>query len=1287
MENIIKDPGLYLPSDSLPELISPVIQDYQNANAFVQSREDFADSISMPGDSITELINKVESYQAMSRELLSQPNPEIPVGPGYQFNLDNALNKLSKKINSGNPTLNAAAAPMNLGSKSDYDRYANSEDFQTFGYVPSLGSEQEYRYGRAMTWGDTMGKALAGGGALAWDTFVEGWKGWGRMAEALFTWDSSKLMGSEEERYQIAKEQEEIFNKYAIYNTAESEDSLLNRQFFGNMMQQAGFTVGALGQMILETYLTAGIGKAISASVGGIGKAKALRTAGTVGELINDTRKAQQVISNTQRVNNALKQIPRALVPMYGTVDDMVKAGRAGAGTLQLGMLLGGGIKREMSMFNMARSEAIFEAASTYKDLEDKLVNEFVSTNGREPNETELETIRKTADNASSDNFASNLGILTLMNRVQFGNMFKNFNTSRKIFSANATALGEDVFEVSGKVGDKTVKKVYEKGFVGRLGAVRDISKTFGRKKAAWEATKSMGLGLMKFEGSEGAQELLQEASNKGLSDYYYNLYHGNKGFGTKVDNVLSSIQNPLTDIDGAKTFLMGALTGRFIAPFSYAAGKAFAGKEGKDIAARKREAISIINTFYSDPTQYAKEWIANVKVQNRAAATMEEAVANGDRYTFYNTKDSAFAKAVSAAIKLNMYESLKDSLTELSKELNDQEFKEAFNLEPGSANRENVSQFMGKVVSQMDDYYTLYNNLKDKYGDRIVPELYRYNKPEEYERAKIAKIALDNAIEMLTTNVFKSRQSTKRAAELQQEIAANANIGASSTEILTKLGSEQSIEDHVNMLSKEISFYEKADTLDPEQRAVLKMKKQELKLAQAWKEAFEDVMTGQGESYFAEGAIKSIYQAYENLVNFYNKSEQKNVSVSIEDIEDNFTKFLDYIQLNKDSKAYVDAMNLLADPYNMKLIIEATKSSIDEMGKLMQAEHVKEVESIPDPSAPVTPENPEQPPAASPAASVANTPETPPAGSGTATSEPESQADQELEKALQAAYDKYKTEAEKAGNKVASYDQWKDFSAAAKDIRKKFEQKNSGQSSSAEIINQAKEKLRAIWNEIGNAAGRNAIEEGWAESFGYLAQALEVGGDKIQAHGMGKSSFATSLRDLFELFEKGIDSTRGGGQLYTAPLVTPKGSNAGAGMGTASGSAYTDGAFVLVAKKGVLGIKSLNDIGGILVNSGITDIRPEILNELRQAFPGLIVESYKDAKAMVEQLNNQPVTTSTSTTNDPYTAEFDVAAVNTETISTDVVDQILSSTISEKSDNFDSKADDFFNNLTVCNI
>jgi hypothetical protein len=199
----------YTPSDT-PMPTTDVVQ---AAAGLGPTGDEYANSISS-GESITDLINDVQSLQKTGQDLLNNrsaiPNSPSPGG----FNPDASFQDLIRAINPETPTLKAFAQEREIGSVADYNRYKDSKYFGTFGYNPNLGSQQEYNYGQAQTWGDTIGNALAGGSHLAYDTFVEGWKGWGRMAEALFTWDSSKLMGSEEERYQIAKEQEDLMNKY-----------------------------------------------------------------------------------------------------------------------------------------------------------------------------------------------------------------------------------------------------------------------------------------------------------------------------------------------------------------------------------------------------------------------------------------------------------------------------------------------------------------------------------------------------------------------------------------------------------------------------------------------------------------------------------------------------------------------------------------------------------------------------------------------------------------------------------------------------------------------------------------------------------------------------------------------------------------------------------------------------------------------------------------------------------------------------------------------------------------
>lgn len=1282
MENFNIDSGIYLPEQPR-ELISPVLQDYANSGAFITSEKDYAESISMPGDTMSDLINKVEAYTAMSQNLVNQPNPEMP-GPGMgDFNMEQSMSKLYKGLNPSTPSLKASARPQYLGSAEELERYASSDNFQTFGFSPSLGSEQEYRYGRAMSWGETMGKAFAGSALLAKDTFVEGWKGWGRMAEALFTLDASKLYGSREERYQMAKEQEAIFNKYAIYSTEESEDSILNRQFFGNMVQQVGFTVGALAQMGVETYLGGRFAKIIASAAGGINKGRALAGAATVGELINDTRKVQQLMSNTQRITKALQELPRAMIPLFGTVQDLSKAAKAGAGTFQLAMIGAGGIKRELSMFNMARSEAIFEAASTYKDLEDKLTSEFRNTNGRDPNAEELESMRSTADRASSDNFYTNVGILTVMNRIQLDNMVKSFNRSRRIFNDNLTAFGDEVFEVTGKVGGKTVTKVYEKGFVGRLGAIGDIAKTFGKKTAAWQATKSIGKGLMKFEGSEGMQELLQEASNKGLSDYYYDLYNGKSGYDDKIDKVISSIKNPITDIEGTKTFLMGALTGRLIAPFSYGLSKINMGEEGKLRAAKKKESIDIINTFYADPTQYIKEQIANVKVQNRAARTMEEAAANQDRYTFHNAKDSAFAKAMASAIRLNMYESFRDTLVEFSDEMTPEEFRKAFGIDSNDANKRDVKQFLGNMVRQMDEYHVLYNNLRDKYADRIVPELYKYNAPEEYELVKIAKFAQDHAIEMLTTNVFKARQATKRAAQLQAEIAANTSIGASSIEILGKLGSEQAIDAHVKLLKQEVKSYESNEQLSPEQRLFMLIKKEELKLAEQWKDAYEDMQTYMGESYFPPNSVRKIYKAYENLINFYNQTENKNVSVSTQDIEDNFTKFIDYIQLNRDSKSFIDAMNVLADPYNSRLIVEALKDSISKAGSRMQEEHIAEVENIPTEELEITDE-------------IYN-----------------NFIDKNIvpDNILNTIADKVINRTTLSEREIAI------FSGKTAEINEIIRKKAPVSDEKADIVQtyEYKEKTQTVKKEISikdgltkvTFTGERSDKPGKSSKSGYIygeptsnsvQQFFDDYGITIEDIVDGLS--LADIRAVKVIEERTandktvitfiITYSKEMGGMSSEPMVIAvkkQKFTSGAEIAALDGGKPASDDSAKSTESGdpdpaATALEAAFKAGyeKYLTNAEKTGVKAASYDQWKNFSVGAkeILRKFEAGEATEQPKEEEPKT---------YPETFDVSAVNTEAVTQDVVDEVLSSTTTEKSDNFENAVDDFFNNLTTCNI
>lgn len=216
---------------------------------------------------------------------------------------------------------------------------------------------------------------------------------------------------------------------------------------------------------------------------------------------------------------------------------------------------------------------------------------------------------------------------------------------------------------------------------------------------------------------------------------------------------------------------------------------------------------------------------------------------------------------------------------------------------------------------------------------------------------------------------------------------------------------------------------------------------------------------------------------------------------------------------------------------------------------------------------------------------------------------------------------------------------------------------KDAGDDNSKDDTNTDIDKrLQKKWQEIYRDKGNVDLDEGFANTNAFNS-AVSDGSDQLASHGMAKSGLGSALNDLERLLTNGIDPNRGGGKLDTAPLTNS--SNAQYGT-TGGGTSYRDGAFILVAKKGEAlgGITDINQVGGILVNNGIADSHPEIIDLLREKYPNLIVESYNNVKGMTEQLNNKntanTATTEQSKPSGQSEAATNVVESNTKSINND---------------------------------
>ncbi len=850
-------------------------------------------------------------------------------------------------------SMNTLAAPVFFDyDAAQVDRYKGSANFNALGFDPSGQTNNEYKYGARQTWGDVWSNGLSGMFSLAGNTFVEGWKGWGNIADAIAStsWAEAgqDLIGTPEYLLEQDKITKDIMNKYAIYSTPESEEGIFNRKFFGDMLQQSGFAVGAIAQFLSEELLTYGMSSAFSLSKLGLRAPSWVGRVVSHADLADDAVKLGTPIWKARSVSEGLVTGARRFVPFADTAYDLSRYGKAGAGIGQMAAITVGGLRRVLSESNMAMTEARMEAAGTYGELYNKLYDEELRKTGQAPSFDIEENIKSTAMNAAQDNFGVNVGILMLSNRLQFDNMFSRFSTGRAFFGTTGE-FADDVLKVTGKSAAKeageATTKAYVKGRLGTFGLLGQISADFGKKAAAWQATKSLGRNLFKWETSEGLQELFQEGSNKGLSDYYYDLYHGKKGYDSKLDAIVSNIDNPLTDIQGAKTFLMGALTGRLLSPINFAVGKAklYSATTGEQRQERKQkveEAVTLVNAFYENPKMFLNEHIANVKVQNRAAQSMEEAIRNRDQYEFVNHKDGAFAKMMSAAMKTDMFKAVTTTIRGYGETFNDEEFKEAFGLDKTEENISSVKEYFNKVADETESFHKTWKQLKDKFGDSVMLDLYNQGTPE-YATAQRAKRALDDAIEILATNNYKATRSAERAVRIQAETAAIPGIGSSVASAFRVLGAIKNTETEIELLQNELATLQAIEKKDKAAKDLIKVKKAQLKSLEDWRDNHES---------FKEKGVKQkrkfnkARKSFESYMTSKNQESGIDQEVKLDQMQEIYEKMVDYIELNKDSKDYIDAYNTLANPIKFVQAHQRLLDAMDAAKERLNEEHIQEV-------------------------------------------------------------------------------------------------------------------------------------------------------------------------------------------------------------------------------------------------------------------------------------------------------------------------------------------------------
>lgn len=112
--------------------------------------------------------------------------------------------------------------------------------------------------------------------------------------------------------------------------------------------------------------------------------------------------------------------------------------------------------------------------------------------------------------------------------------------------------------------------------------------------------------------------------------------------------------------------------------------------------------------------------------------------------------------------------------------------------------------------------------------------------------------------------------------------------------------------------------------------------------------------------------------------------------------------------------------------------------------------------------------------------------------------------------------------------------------------------------------------------------------------------------GPTIDAHGISKGLTSQQLDQLEQILNSGISKN-----IYTAPLARING--VGSALGTSSGTAYTDGMFIVAGKPG----KSLHDgIDTILINSADENYAQALKTYYSKKYPNFNFITYNEAPA-----------------------------------------------------------------------
>ncbi|NBW34073.1 MAG: hypothetical protein EBR30_03475, partial [Cytophagia bacterium] len=782
--------------------------------------------------------------------------------------------------------INAPAGPKDMVYVPDESvamfRY---QDDLVQGYMNPLDPTQYQKWADKETFGSALSKGFDSFKHKFGNTFVDYWKGYGRMADALVHMDWDRMKPDEETLATQYYQDQLDMNRNFVFEQPENEDSIFNKRTMSEFIGNAGFALGTFAGLTIEiaadmavTALSGGAGAvSFGATAARLAAREAASTAARSGYKFADAltdiakgfsygnksvdelsaaAKVANKIDEAAAIGNATRTAARDAMsetftifsnnffniaksknltemganllkgtPLLGTAirsgEKLAAASRAGANTGQLIGVGLQGLRRVAQELNMSGTEASFEAVTSYGDTLDKMVKQYQ------------------ADNQGA---APSAEEFETMRSLALEASSANYNTNMALLLA-------------------TNKLQFGNLFNRFIPANKFMTEAVGKKEAAWQFSKAFAKDFARFQLSEGLQENLQETSAAAWRDYYAGQFNGLE---TSLENAFGKGLSEQFTKQGLKTFLMGAFTGSLIrVPTALAsksleaANRAVINREYaknpeanplKRAEAQFKKDLEVQNALFKQAKEGKfKDKVFNFVAQMDAAQEQSEAAAKGLRYEFENGRDNALLAAVASAQRTNSIGVLQKAVAEMGNDMSAEEFEKSFGIKLEDTKYNSASEFSQAVAKDIKKYADVIDGLRTKFKSSIAdPTRFAAGSRNQYV-AMMMRSSQEDAIQVIAMNAIKGDMAANRAKQIAEELLSVPGLSSSADFALRSLTNSITLSAEIKTVYAEIEVLKEnlqAEGIDPETKAQLKQqlanKLEEQKLLKKWEGYWE---------------------------------------------------------------------------------------------------------------------------------------------------------------------------------------------------------------------------------------------------------------------------------------------------------------------------------------------------------------------------------------------------------------------------------------------------------------